>query len=182
MNTAPTAAQPPHAGNRSGWFITLAILSLGCGIILLVYCLRLVTAIEHYSGFHTGRAGIVLLAILLGSVGTILAALTLRFRPSARSWSVSLVAFNLVVALGAVTYACWPRTPELLRAVHQGNVARVRWYATLGVNLDARGRWGWTWDCEGETPLTKAVQKGDIRMVQTLLDAGASIHAKDGWN
>ena len=182
MNAAPNAAQRPHVRNRSGWFVTWAVLSLGCGILLLVVCVRQAPGIEQYSGFHTARFGLVVLAILLGLIGTILAGFTLLLWRHHWPWSVPLMAFNVIAAIGVVIYVRWPRTPELLQAVRQGDIARVRWYARLGVNLDARGRWGWTWDCEGETALTAAAFQGDLLMVDALLELGAKIHAKDGWH
>jgi ankyrin repeat protein len=162
--------------------IVLCVLSSLAIVASLALWLPQIREIERYQGFHTARFTLVLTGTFFGILGAALAALL--FLGARTSWplAAALIVANLGVGLAVVRYAKWPRTREMLRAVHRSDESKVKQYAALGVDLNGRGRWGWTWDCEGETPLTTAVQNRDLHMVKTLLACGVNMEATDGWN
>lgn len=158
----------------------LIVLSGLAVVASLVLWLPTTSEIERYEGFHTARSSLFVSGTLLGCLGCVGAGIALWGARGRSRWALATLAANVVVALGVVLYVSWPRTREVLQAVHRSDEARIRFYARLGVNLDGRGRWGWYWEYEGETPLTAAVQQGDAAMVQALLESGADVNATDG--
>src|SRR5919199_3920468 len=62
-------------------------------------------------------------------------------------------------------------TQALMRAVDEGDVARVRVLLAAGADPNAAAEYG-------ETALMRAVSKGDLEVVEVLLDAGGDVHAK----
>jgi hypothetical protein len=62
-------------------------------------------------------------------------------------------------------------TQALMRAVDEGDVARVRVLLAAGADPNAAAEYG-------ETALMRAVAKGDLEVVEVLLDAGGDVHAK----
>jgi ankyrin repeat protein len=138
--------------------------------------------IERYSGYHTGRFLLVFSGLGLGLLGIVFSVL-IRVADQRRwVWTSRLLTLNLLIAVGVIGYACWPRTPEVLHAVLKRRAWEIKIYSRIGVNLNGRARWGWHFSSEGETPLTKAVERGDMELVRALIDGGADVDKSDGWN
>ncbi len=170
------SASSPRRGAGRVWIA----LSGAMAVLSLALWLPTAREIDRYDGYHVARFGHLVLGIALGLLGGILAGVALwRTRGSSR-WATAALVLNLVVATVVAIHARWPRTPEVMQAVRDGDAARVRAYAKLGVGLDGRERWGWYRENEGATPLTAAVANGDATMVATLLECGADLHATDG--
>ena len=62
-------------------------------------------------------------------------------------------------------------TQALMRAVDEGNVARVKMLLAAGADANAAGE-------GGETALMRAVARDNLEVVEVLLDAGGDVHAK----
>lgn len=167
---------------RTTFAVFLLVIAGATPLVLLVAWLPAISEIEAYDGYHTGRAVLFGLSLVLGITGSLAAGMAYFLCRPRKCVLLALLALNLCVAVVVSVYAYWPRTPEVMRAVNAGNTARIRMYANLSVDLDARSRWGWYWHSLGHTPLTAAVEKGDLAMVEALLDAGASVRSVNGWN
>ena len=147
----------------------------------LALWLPTIREIELYEGFHTARLRLFVSGTVLGFLGGVAAGAALRMKRGLSRWAAAMLAANVLTAVTVVLYVCWPRTREVLQAVRRSDEGRIRVYAMLGANLDGRGRGGWHWHVEGETPLTAAVEQDDATMVQALLASGADVNATDGW-
>jgi len=75
--------------------------------------------------------------------------------------------------------ATWPTGQTLLSATYEGNVSKVQWSLRFGVSPDTHEVQGWSGDLRGDTVLAIAARKGNLRIVQLLLDAGATIDSPD---
>jgi hypothetical protein len=62
-------------------------------------------------------------------------------------------------------------TQALMRAVDEGDVARVRVLLAAGADPNAAAEYG-------ETALMRAAARGHVEVVETLLDAGGDVHAE----
>jgi ankyrin repeat protein len=136
--------------------------------------------IEAQSGYHSGRALLLLSSVSLGIVGFLLAVVGVILSCRRSPWAWLMVIANCLVAVLIFGYAAWPRTLELMVAVKRGNVARVERYARMGVDLDAPSRWGWTFEGKGRTPLTQAIENGDAAIARVLIEEGAQVNLRDG--
>lgn len=68
-----------------------------------------------------------------------------------------------------------PRQKQLMQAIQQGKLAKVRQLLAAGCSPNARGLRPDT------TPLHEAVRSNDLTIVRTLVQAGAQVNAKDRY-
>ena len=115
------------------------------------------------------------IAALLGTVIGVLAIAKSRTH-RIDYWTLAIpLVFGPTVFVIAAT---WPTGQTLLSAVSKGNVRKVQWSLRFGVDPNANSTWGWDSN-RGDSVLAIAARKGDRRIVQLLLDAGASVDSPD---
>ncbi|MCE9524905.1 MAG: ankyrin repeat domain-containing protein [Planctomycetales bacterium] len=66
------------------------------------------------------------------------------------------------------------RTPLLIASTYAGNTETVQFLLEFGAKITDRDKFG-------ETPLTSASKRGDAKVIEALIAAGADIHAAGGF-
>jgi ankyrin repeat protein len=99
-----------------------------------------------------------------------------------RSESIRRVAVDIAIpALATLALAVAMTVPvgfTLMRAVHRENIGAVRRALLFGVSPNTHSTWGW-YNVQGDSALQVAAKRGNVRIVQLLLDHGATIEQAD---
>jgi hypothetical protein len=95
-----------------------------------------------------------------------------------RAWTI--VISLIIVCTLAFKYLS--STHDLTSAIIKGDVSKARWALRFGADVEHLQRWGWGRTNFGESRLTLAAKKGNPEMLALLIDWGADVNKRDGFN
>jgi len=100
-----------------------------------------------------------------------------------RPFKVIAVTFIVVVALGLgfFVWLIWPNSGTLVVQASRNNVDGLRRSLFLGADINGYESWGWHGDNLGRTPLTAAIDHGNLDTIRFLLSHGADLNRIDGF-
>lgn len=158
-----------------GRFVVRGVVAVASATAFAAWLIWVVAAPESQdNSFHANGHRIIVVALVscLGLIGVVSTGVTSFFQRDRRRLLASLLLANVAMVSFCLWHASIPNASTLIRAAGDGDQRRVRWILKRGVDVNGLGRWGWS-DSAGGTALLTAIERGDLEMVELLLDAGA---------
>lgn len=82
--------------------------------------------------------------------------------------------------LAILVWFIWPDSGTLVQDAARSDINGVKRSLGLGADINGYSRWGWHRENKGDTPLTAAVQFGNLETVKFLISRGADPDQRDG--
>jgi ankyrin repeat protein len=87
----------------------------------------------------------------------------------------------ILLGLGLFVWFVWPDSGTLVRQACNNNIGGLHRSLLLGADINGYERWGWRRDNLGRTPLTAAIDHGNLNTIRFLLSHGADSNRIDGF-
>ena len=105
------------------------------------------------------------------------------------SRKIYLITLLLVAALGLLVHTVTTRCMRwgycnanaLVGAAMKSDTERIVYCIGHGADINAPNRWGWHRELKGLTPLTAAVESGNLKTISCLVEFGADVNLTDGF-